>query len=105
MDGRREVDEDIDVQAGRPRRNRLLRNRQRERVLRMVREHDGAIDAVELASRIGLHVTSVRFHLDTLCDEGAIKRTRLNRAGPGRPRTGYVAVEERLDYRTLAEVL
>ena len=50
-------------------------------------------------------VTTVRFHLDALCDEGAIVRTRMNRAGVGRPRTGYRAVEERLDYRVLAEVL
>jgi predicted ArsR family transcriptional regulator len=71
----------------------------------MVREHDGAVDAVELASQIGLHVTTVRFHLDALCDEGAIVRTRMNLPGAGRPRTGYRAVEERLDYRVLAEVL
>ncbi len=71
----------------------------------MVREHGGAIDAVELASRMKLHVTTVRFHLDALCDEGAIERTRLNRDGVGRPRTGYRAVEERLDYRILAEIL
>lgn len=71
----------------------------------MVREHDGAVDAVELASQIGLHVTTVRFHLDALCDEGVIVRTRLSRPGAGRPRTGYRAVEERLDYRILAEVL
>ena len=87
------------------RRNRLPRNRQRERVLRIVREHGGAIDAVELASRMELHVTTVRFHLDALCDEGAIERTRMNRDGVGRPRTGYRAVEERLDYRILAEIL
>ena len=71
----------------------------------MVREHGEAIDAVELASRIGLHVTTVRFHLDALCDEGAIERTRIYRDGVGRPRTGYRAVEERLDYRILAEIL
>ena len=71
----------------------------------MVREHDGPVDAVELGSRIGSHVTTVRFHLDALCDEGAIVRTRMNRASVGRPRTGYRAVEERLDYRVLAEVL
>jgi predicted ArsR family transcriptional regulator len=71
----------------------------------MVRGHDGAVDAAELGSRTGLHVTTVRFHLDALCDEGAIKRVRLNRPGPGRPRTGYLAVEEPLDYRILAEVL
>lgn len=100
------MDEETDTAAGPPRRrDRLPRNRQRERVLRMVREHGGAIDAVELASRLELHVTTVRFHLDALCDEGAIERTRMNRDGVGRPRTGYRAVEERLDYRILAEVL
>ncbi|SBS74048.1 putative transcriptional regulator [uncultured Mycobacterium sp.] len=71
----------------------------------MVREHGGPIDAVEITSRLKLHVTTVRFHLDALCDEGAIERTRMNRDGVGRPRTGYRAVEERLDYRILAEIL
>ena len=71
----------------------------------MVRERDGAVDAVELATQIGLHVTTVRFPLDALCDEGVIVRTRVKLAGAGRPRTGYLAVEERLDYRILAEVL
>ena len=99
------MSEEIDGQAGRRRRDRLPRNRQRERVLRMVREHDGAIDAVELAAQIGLHVTTVRFHLDVLCDEGVIVRTRVNLPGAGRPRTGYLPVEEPLDYRALAEVL
>jgi predicted ArsR family transcriptional regulator len=70
-----------------------------------VREHEGALDAVELASRIGLHVTTVRFHLDALCDEKLIARTRINRPGRGRPRTGYLAREQGLDYRILAEVL
>jgi predicted ArsR family transcriptional regulator len=74
-------------------------------VLQLVRAHGDAIDAVELASRMGLHVTTVRFHLDALCDEGAIERTRIKRDGAGRPRTGYRAVEERLDYRILAEIL
>jgi predicted ArsR family transcriptional regulator len=99
------VNEETDTQAGRPRRARLPRNRQRERVLQMVREHDGAVDAVELASQIGLHVTTVRFHLDALCDEELIVRTKLNLPGRGRPRTGYLAVQEHLDYRVLAEVL
>jgi predicted ArsR family transcriptional regulator len=71
----------------------------------MVRERGAAVDAVELAAQIGLHITTVRFHLDALCDEGALERTRMNRPGKGRPRTGYRAVAERVDYRTLAEVL
>lgn len=81
------------------------RNRQRDRVLRFVREHGGAIDAPELAACMGLHVTTVRFHLDALCDEGTVTRTRITRSGVGRPRTGYIAVRDRLDYQSLAEVL
>ena len=76
-----------------------------DRILQLVREHDGAVDAAELASTIGLHVTTVRFHLDALCDEELIVRTRLKLPGRGRPRTGYLAVEEPLDYRVLAGVL
>lgn len=93
-------------QQGRPNRTqRWPRNQQRERVLRLVRDHNGAIDAAELAYLMGLHVTTARFHLDALCEEGAIARTRIKRSGVGRPRTGYVAVRDRLDYRSLAEVL
>lgn len=80
-------------------------NRQRERVLELVREHDQAVDAVELATQMGLHITTVRFHLDALCSEGTVERIRIRRAGVGRPRTGYLAVRERLDYRSLAEIL
>jgi predicted ArsR family transcriptional regulator len=84
---------------------RWPRNRQRERVLRLVREHDGDVDAAALADQIGLHVTTARFHLDALCEEGTVARTRIKRAGVGRPRTGYVAVRDRLDYESLAEIL
>lgn len=89
--------------AGRP--HRAAQNRQRQRVLELVREQDGPVDAAELAVRLGLHTTTVRFHLDTLCAEGLVERTRITRTGVGRPRTGYRAVRERLDYRILAEVL
>lgn len=81
------------------------RNRQRQRVLELLREHDEALDAAELAAEIGLHPTTVRFHLDVLCGEGLVERTRIARAGVGRPRTGYLAVRDRLDYRRLAEIL
>ncbi|MGE2692611.1 helix-turn-helix transcriptional regulator [Mycolicibacterium pulveris] len=99
------MDDEAQAGAARRRPERLPRNRQRARVLELVRAHDGAVDAAEIASQMGLHVTTVRFHLDALCDEQAIVRTRLPRAGAGRPRTGYLAVQERLDYRVLAEVL
>jgi predicted ArsR family transcriptional regulator len=99
------MDEQLDAKGEAGRRDRLPRNRQRERVLQIVREHGSAIDAVELAARMQSHVTTARFHLDALCDEGAIERVRIHRAGVGRPRTGYRAIEERLNYQTLAEIL
>ena len=89
--------------AGRP--HHAGRNRRRQRVLELVREHDEPVDADELAARLGLHTTTVRFHLDALCDDGVVERTRITRAGVGRPRTGYRAVRERLDYRILAGIL
>lgn len=70
-----------------------------------MREHDEPVDAAELAAELGLHTTTVRFHLDALCSEGVVERTRIARDGVGRPRTGYLAVRERLDYRGLAEIL
>lgn len=81
------------------------RHRQRQQILELVREYDEAVDAAELALQTGLHTTTVRFHLDVLCSEGVVERTRITRSGVGRPRTGYLAVSERLDYRNLAELL
>ncbi|MEZ0384574.1 helix-turn-helix transcriptional regulator [Mycobacterium sp. pW045] len=90
---------------GANRTRRLPRNQQRERVLRLVTSATGAVDASEIATQMGLHVTTVRFHLDALCEDGSVARTRIKRDGVGRPRTGYVAVRDRLDYRGLAEIL
>lgn len=92
-----------DREAGKAR--PTARNRQRQRILELLRKHDQALDAAELAAEIGLHPTTVRFHLDVLCSEGLVERTRIARAGVGRPRTGYLAVRDRLDYRRLAEIL
>ncbi len=90
-------------EAGRP--HRAGHSRQRERVLELVRERHEPVDATELATRLGLHTTTVRFHLDALCGVGLVERTRITRTGVGRPRTGYRAVRERLDYRILSEIL
>lgn len=94
-----------DQRRGGNRSQRLPRNQQRERVLRLVGAAAGTVDASEIAEQMGLHVTTVRFHLDALCEDGSVARTRIKRDGVGRPRTGYVAVRDRLDYRSLAEIL
>lgn len=85
--------------------HRMGQQRQRQRILELVRQHAEAVDAAELAAQTGLHPTTVRFHLDALCSDGIVERTRLARPSVGRPRTGYLAVRERLGYRTLAEIL
>ncbi|MGV0626405.1 helix-turn-helix transcriptional regulator [Mycolicibacter minnesotensis] len=84
---------------------RSPRNHQRERVLDLVTAAPEPVDAAEIAQQMRLHVTTVRFHLDILCDDGSVARTRISTGGVGRPRTGYVAVRDRLDYRGLAEIL
>ena len=92
----------VDVRSSR--RSRSPRVRQRERVLGLVREHDGAIDAIEVAAQLRVHVSTARFHLDALCHDGLVERTRLTRAGVGRPRTGYRSAGG-LNYSVLAGVL
>lgn len=83
----------------------MAADRQRDRVLELVRAHEGPIDAQELAHATGLHVTTVRFHVDALCESGMVQRVRMARNGVGRPRTGYEPTAQRVDYRALAEVL
>ncbi|MDG3012959.1 helix-turn-helix transcriptional regulator [Speluncibacter jeojiensis] len=83
----------------------MAADRQRDRVLELVRAHQGPIDAQELARATGLHVTTVRFHVDALCESGLVQRVRMARSGVGRPRTGYEPTAQRVDYRALAEVL
>jgi len=56
--------------------------RQRERVLRLVRQHDGAIDATVVAAQLRVHVSTARFQLDGLCRDGLVGRTRLTRVHP-----------------------
>lgn len=69
------------------------------------------LTAAELAQRVGLHVTTVRFHLDRLAHAGLV-RSHDERAGVGRPRRHWTADPGQLteqdgadSYRLLAEVL
>lgn len=68
--------------------------RQRERVLALLRETADPVDAHRLAEQLNIHVTTVRFHLAGLADDGLIRRSTLPATRVGRPRVGYVAVVE-----------
>ena len=70
----------------------------------MVGEQRDAVDPVELASRTGLH-----HHRAFPSGHAVLRRSDRAHAhkpgGRGSPTLGYRAVEQRLDYRRLAEML
>ena len=62
------------------------------RVLAAVRDAAAGVTAAELATRLGLHVTTVRFHLDHLAADGLVAGRAVSSGGRGRPRVVYQAV-------------
>lgn len=72
--------------------------RQRKRVLEVVRRADGPVDAQQIADALQIHVTTARFHLGTLEEQGVIRRGGPGDKGRvGRPRLTY-EIAPRLDY-------
>lgn len=69
-----------------------LASPQRRRLLELLRAGEAPRDAQDLAAATGLHVTTVRFHLDVLSGAGLVASRRQPRATAGRPRTVYTAV-------------
>lgn len=82
----------------------------RAEVLRVLRDADRPMGIPEIAERLGVHVNTARFHLETLVGNGQAERTTGDRGGPGRPPLMFQAVR-RMDplgprhYRLLAEIL
>jgi predicted ArsR family transcriptional regulator len=62
------------------------------RVLAAVRDVGAGTTAAELSSGLGLHVTTVRFHLERLAADGLIAGRAIPSGGRGRPRIVYQAV-------------
>jgi predicted ArsR family transcriptional regulator len=90
-------------------RNRALADPSRARVLAELVEARTALDAAELARRVGLHANTVRFHLGRLAGAGLVTSTLEARSRPGRPHVLYEptaeAGEPAEDYRFLARML
>lgn len=63
-----------------------------ERVLAAVRDAGAGAAAGELAGLLGLHVTTVRFHLERLAAEGLVASHTVPTGGRGRPHDVYRAV-------------
>lgn len=82
----------------------------RDDVLRVLRDSSRPLSITEIADRLGVHANTVRFHLQTLLDDGRIERTTGPADGPGRPPQLFAPVPG-MDptgprhYRVLAEVL
>ena len=83
--------------------------RSRADVLDMLRAADGPLGVREVASHMGLHQNTARFHLEALAEAGLAVRETEDRETPGRPRIGYQATADgppgRRRYRLLAEML
>ena len=77
-------------------------------MLEVLRERATSLTVEDVAAAVGLHVNTVRGHLDVLVDGGYALRRTLPPTGPGRPRTVYEATaapDDGSNYRLLAEVL
>lgn len=81
----------------------------RQAVLQAIRDTDHPLAVAEIAEQVGLHVNTVRGHLELLVHLGVVSRQTEHRGGRGRPRVLYeLAPEEprRQDaYQTLATAL
>ncbi|MEO6701754.1 MAG: helix-turn-helix domain-containing protein [Jatrophihabitantaceae bacterium] len=62
----------------------------RREVVEFFRASRGSLTAREVADELGLHINTVRFHLDALVRHGTLRREEGRSEGPGRPRTQYL---------------
>ena len=91
--------------------HRALSEPSRLRILEVLQDAEGPLDAGELASLVDLHVNTIRLHLRVLAEAGLVSARREQRTRPGRPRVLYEAAADSLDaasfasYRLLAEIL
>jgi predicted ArsR family transcriptional regulator len=90
--------------------HRALADETRVHLVRILRDAPDPLDARALADHVGLHLTTVRAHLDVLVDAGLITSRSEHRTTPGRPRRLYSAVADASSgdadgYRLLADML
>jgi predicted ArsR family transcriptional regulator len=79
-------------------------------VLRILRDAAAPLSVVDVARRLDVHPNTVRFHLDTLLDNGQVEPVAPQTHRPGRPPVLFRAVRAMdptgpRDYRVLAEIL
>jgi len=82
----------------------------RARVLAVLQAARRPLAVNEIATQVGLHPNTTRFHLDGLVEQDLAARATEQRDVPGRPRALYTATRDspragRRSYRLLAEIL
>jgi predicted ArsR family transcriptional regulator len=80
----------------------------RRRLLELLKSEPTARDVHDLGAAVGLHPSTVRFHLETMRRAGLVVRQTHRHDGRGRPRTVYAAVQPqhgRGQYEGLAALL
>lgn len=79
----------------------------RAEVLHHLRVTAEAVPVTDVATAIGLHANTTRFHLDALAAEGLVVRRVEHSGQPGRPKVLYAAAHPHRDsyYQDLAQVL
>jgi predicted ArsR family transcriptional regulator len=73
-------------------------------------QSEGELDIQQLASRVGIHPNTVRWHLGVLADAGLVDSRPAGTRGPGRPRIVYrlsseATLAETDEHRVLAQIL
>jgi predicted ArsR family transcriptional regulator len=97
------------------RRRTVLHGASRIHVLETLRAAGRPLSVTELATRVGLHPNTVRWHLDQLTEAGWVTHSAEPRAARGRPRALYAARADSIPagqedatgrgYRLLADIL
>lgn len=64
----------------------------RAQILQLLRDAPEAMTIAQVAEQVGVHINTVRFHLDALTDSGLVEQMSATPAGPGRPATLVRAV-------------
>lgn len=79
-------------------------------MLRLVQAAEEPLSIAQIADTLGVHPNTVRFHLDTLVEEGRVEHTAPDHKGRGRPALMFRAIRQ-MDrggtrrFRLLAEIL
>lgn len=77
---------------------------QRQKVLGLLKNAAEPVDAQQVADALQIHITTARFHLTTLEEQGVIRRGSATKAGrAGRPRLTY-ELAPRFDYADIVSL-